>query len=116
MYKKDPRLETSEHTIQVQAIKVLTMAHYPIFRANVTSDIYRVASLPKGFPDLFGYIPRNGKIFFIEMKNKTGKLRLDQVTFHKQLMKEHIIHGVARSPEDAIKIVRNELIGYGYPN
>ncbi|KGO22207.1 hypothetical protein Q757_09615, partial [Oenococcus alcoholitolerans] len=54
------------------------------------------------------------KNIFIEMKTPIGKPRPDQIIFHKQLMKDHIIHGIARSTADALKIVACELIGYGY--
>ena len=30
------------------------------------------------------------------------------------LMHRKVIHGIARSPEDALKIVKQGLIGYGY--
>lgn len=30
------------------------------------------------------------------------------------LTRSGIIHGIARSPEDAVKIVKEELIGYGF--
>lgn len=113
MYKRLPK-DISEHAIQTQTIKVLEMAKYIVFRANVTTDIYHIASLPKGFPDIFGYVPSSGRIFFLEMKTKTGSIRPDQIEFHEKLQKDNIIHGIARSPEDAIKIVRQGLVGYGY--
>jgi hypothetical protein len=79
------------------------------FRANVgkvrTSD-GRVfdTGLPKGFPDLFGFRP-DGRIFFIEVKNETGKLRPEQKKFIGNMQSRGALAGVARSVEDAMRIV-----------
>ena len=59
---------------------------------------------PKGFPDLFGFRP-DGRIFFIEVKNETGKLRPEQERFIEQMRKRGALAGVARSVEDAMQIV-----------
>lgn len=75
---------------------------------------YFDTGLPKGFPDLFGFKHGNGKIFYIEVKNATGKPRKEQVKFHEFLTSVGAIHGIARSPEDAVKIVKEELVGYGF--
>lgn len=56
----------------------------------------------------------DGSIFFIECKNETGRPRADQIRFHNFLMKQHTIHGIARSPEDALKIINGGLVGYGF--
>jgi hypothetical protein len=97
------------------AIRVkLAQAGYIVFRANVgkvrTADgRFFDAGLPVGFPDLFGYKPENGRIFFIEVKTKTGRRRKDQVAFANGLRDKNVIYGVARSAEEAVAIVRNEL-------
>ena len=53
-------------------------------------------------------------MFYIEVKNEKGKPRADQVRFHEMLTKQEIIHGIARSAGDAVKIVEEGLIGYGF--
>ena len=54
------------------------------------------------------------KLFFIEVKSAKGKLRPDQIVFHKMLQSHNVIHGIARSVSDALMIVDGGLIGYGY--
>lgn len=71
--------------------------------------------LPAGFPDLFGFKKGSNKMFFIEVKTPTGRIRQSQINFHLALMHDGAIHGIARSLDDAFKIVDDELVGYGYP-
>ena len=102
-----------EAAIQDSIRVALAQAGYIVFRANVgkvrTADgRFFDAGLPVGFPDLFGYKPENGKIFFIEVKTKTGRRRKDQVNFANRLKNKNVIYGVARSAEEAVKIVKNE--------
>ena len=92
----------------------LAQAGYIVFRTNVgkvkTADgRWFDTGLPSGFPDLMGYKPENGKIYFIEVKTPKGRRRADQVTFANGLRDKNVIYGVARSAEEAIEIVRNEL-------
>lgn len=70
--------------------------------------------LPNGFPDLFGWRWSDRQIFFIEVKTPTGKIRPDQKAFHLDLQNRKVIHGIARSVDDALKIVDEGLIGYGF--
>ena len=81
-----------------------------VFRANVgkvrmKDGRYFDTGLPKGFCDLFGFRKSDGRIFFIEVKNEKGKLRDVQKHFINKMQEYGAIVGVARSPEDAIKIV-----------
>ena len=69
-----------------------------------------------GTPDLIGYRFKDRQIFFIEVKAPKGRIRPDQLAYHQDLMHRHVIHGIARSIDDALKIVREGLIGYGYPD
>jgi len=90
-----------------------------IFRTNVgmvrmSDGRWFDTGLPKGHPDLYGFKWSNGKVFYIEVKNLTGRAREDQVQFHYMLENHGIIHGIARSPEDALKIIDEELVGYGF--
>ncbi|AHF53418.1 VRR-NUC domain-containing protein [Listeria monocytogenes] len=91
------RLELSRH------------GHY-VFRANVgkvrmpNGRIFDTG-LPKGFPDLFGFRGTDGKMFFIEVKNEIGKLRQEQKNFQQAMEITPAICGVARSVEEALRIV-----------
>lgn len=90
-----------------------------VFRTNVgkvkmADGRWFDTGLPKGFPDLMFFRWQDGRIGFIEVKNAKGKPRPDQIRFHQFLMQHHIIHGIARSTDDAIKIVEDGLVGYGY--
>ena len=85
-----------------------------VFRINVggfmTSDgRYITTGVPKGFSDLFGVRKSDGKAFFIEVKNEKGRTTKYQDNFLKQMRKAGAICGVARSAEEAVKIIKEEL-------
>lgn len=101
---------TPEHKIQNQIRVAVSQAGCTCFRANVgkvhlPNGRFFDTGLPKGFPDLFGFRHRDGKIFFIEVKNEVGRLRPDQKTFREFAKQMPVLYGVARSPEDAVRIV-----------
>jgi len=103
-----------EAAIQDSIRVALAQAGYIVFRTNVgkvkTADgRWFDTGLPSGFPDLMGYKPENGKIYFIEVKTPKGKRRKDQVNFANGLRNKNAIYGVARSADEAVKIVKNEL-------
>ena len=80
------------------------------FRANVgklyTEDGRMITTgLPKGFPDLFGYRRSDGRIIFIEVKTAKGRLRSEQAKFLQQVKADGCLAGVARSVEDARRII-----------
>lgn len=107
-------LKGAEAAIQDSIRVALAKEGYVVFRTNVgkvkTADgRWFDSGLPTGFPDLIGYKPKNGRVFFIEVKTKTGRRRKDQITFAQGLKDKHVIYGVARSAEEAVKIVNNEL-------
>jgi hypothetical protein len=98
--------------IDVQnSIRLALNPYAIVFRANVgvfsTADGRKVSTgLPKGFSDLFGFRKSDGRIFFIEVKNEKGKLRADQEHFIKTMQENGAIAGVARTPEEAINLIR----------
>lgn len=101
---------TSEHKIQNEIRVAVSQHGCTIFRANVGKIMLadgRVfdTGLPKGYPDLFGFRHSDGKMFFIEVKNAVGRLRPEQKQFKKFAENMPVIYGVARSAEDAIKII-----------
>lgn len=110
---------TAEHKIQNDIRVALSKHHCTVFRVNVgnvkTADgrLFS-AGVPSGHPDLYGFRWSDHQVFYIEVKNEKGKPRLDQIRFNKFLMSKNIICGIARSPEDALKIVNEELVGYGF--
>lgn len=107
-------IKGQEATIQ-DSIRVALAEHgYIVFRTNVgkvrTADgRWFDTGLPIGFPDLMGYKPDNGRIFFIEVKVPIGHRRKDQVDFADGLRDKNVIYGVARSADEAVTIVRDEL-------
>lgn len=108
--------------IQKQIIYALRLHRCDVYRVNVgllcTPDGRKIRTgVPNGFPDLFGYRWDNHKIFFIEVKKPKGyKISPAQLAFHQDFMHHKTIHGIAKSVDDALKIVDKELIGYGYPD
>lgn len=75
---------------------------------------YFDAGASKGHPDLYGFRWVDGKTFYIEVKSKTGKPSEDQIRFHNMLTSHNIIHGIARSVQDALMIVDGSLVGLGF--
>lgn len=63
--------------------------------------------LPKGFPDVFGFRRSDNKIFFLEIKTKTGRLRKEQKAMLDNLKSMGCLCGVARSVEEARKIIND---------
>lgn len=104
---------TAEHKIQ-NDIRVAVSHHgCTIFRANVgkvrmDNGKWFDTGLPKGYPDLFGFRHSDGKMFFIEVKNEIGRLRPDQVNFAKIIRYYPVLYGVARSVDDALKIIEGD--------
>ena len=65
----------------------------------------RIKLLPAGFTDLL-YVGPNGSVAFIECKTPKGKARDDQERFIRLMKSMGHRVGIARSTEDALKIVR----------
>lgn len=108
-----------EHLIQDQIRLALSVHQCTVFRINVGSvrlpdGRFFKTGVPSGYSDLSGFRWSDGKAFFIEVKTKTGRPRQDQIQFHHMLTSHGIIHGIARSPDDAVKIVKEGLVGYGF--
>ena len=100
---------TTESLIQNQIRVALSKAGHTVFRINVgkvkmQNGRWFETGAPKGFSDLFGFRP-DGRIFFIEVKNETGKLRPEQKKFIENMQRRGALAGVARSVEDAMEIV-----------
>ncbi len=103
--------EISEKDIQNQIITCIKP--YAVVY-NITTGVFRVGTgartrwiktFPKGTPDLMGYRKRDGKMFFIEVKNDKGRLSKEQKEFAEMIKGEPVLYGVARCVEDAFKIL-----------
>lgn len=99
-----------EKTIQ-DAIRMALSDIAIVFRANVgvffTRDGRQISTgLPKGFSDLFGFRKSDGKAFFVEVKNETGRARKEQLHFIDRMNQLGANAGIARSVEEAIEIVQ----------
>lgn len=108
-----------EHKIQNEIQIELSKNGCRVFRANVgkvrlDDGRWFDTGLPKGHPDLYGFRIEDGKVFYIEVKTQKGKPRADQISFHAMLTRYGIIHGIARSAEQAVEIVKKGLVGYGF--
>lgn len=74
--------------------------------------------LPKGFSDLFCVVPVTitpdmvgqtvARVAFVEVKTERGRLSPAQKNFLEQMSALGALTGVARSPEDAIKILKGK--------
>ena len=72
---------------------------------HILTDIRPAAGAPKGTSDLIGIRRDDGKFVAIECKTPRGRLREDQKLFIDAILKSNGIAGVARSAEDALKIL-----------
>lgn len=99
----------SEHQVQSEIMLAVSQAGNKIFRSNVgkvqTIDgRWFDTGLPKGHADLYGFRP-DGQVFYIEVKSETGRARPDQINFLETMRKNGALAGIARSVEDAMKII-----------
>ncbi len=70
----------------------------------VLTNLRPIALCPKGTADLL-FIGPNGQVAFIECKDDKGKLREDQRYFLELMRRNGYRAGIARSPEEALKII-----------
>lgn len=101
-----------EHDIQ-NRIRNETADIAVLFRANVGSGVtydgrHFDTGLPKGFSDLFGFRLSDGKAVFIEVKNIMGRVRPEQQNFIEKMRSYGALAGVARSVEDARRIIQED--------
>lgn len=108
--KRKKRGPGPEQLIQRGIIEALTMSGHHVYRINVgkvkMEDGRRFSAGPQaGFPDICGYRKSDGKMFFIEVKTSKGKRSPAQEYFAKEIARDPVIYGVARSPQEALDIV-----------
>ena len=96
----------SEHKIQQDIIKALSQYRI-VLRMQVgrfkTIDNRWIDVGTKGCPDLL-YLGNNGQTTWIEVKTSSGRLSVEQLSFHMHLRNMGHKVGVARSVEDALNI------------
>lgn len=103
----------TEHDVQNEIRLALSEQGYCVFRINsgkVKTDDGRWfdVGVPKGFSDLLAI--RNGKAYFIEVKNEVGRPTDEQINFIKQMQTRYGCRaGIARSVEDALSIVEGDV-------
>lgn len=107
--EKSAMLHLTEHDIQNSIRLALSKRGILCFRANVgkvrmVDGRWFDTGLPKGFSDLFGFRP-DGRIFFIEVKNQSGRVRPEQKKFIERVRQNGALAGVARSVDDAMDII-----------
>lgn len=105
---------TTESLIQNQIRVGLSKAGHTVFRINVgkvkmQNGRWFETGVPKGYCDLSGFRKGDAKAFFIEVKNETGRVRPEQKKFMEAMALRGALVGVARSVEDALKIVNGSM-------
>ena len=113
-------MSKSEHLIQ-QEIRLVLSQYGLVFRTNAGSawggkyvNIHsmgnvilnpkKIELLPQGFSDLL-FVGTDGRVAFIECKDDKGTLRPEQEKFLRLMQSYGHRAGVARSVEDALKII-----------
>ena len=113
-------MSKSEHRIQDE-IRLALSEHGIVLRLNsgkayggtrvwdkkygyILKDIRPIALCAQGTPDLL-FIGSDGRVAFIEVKDDTGRAREDQKRFLAMVQQYGYRAGIARSVEDALKII-----------
>lgn len=104
---------TPEHKI-MNDIRLAISDKCVNFRINVGSGRtqdgrYFTTGVPPGFSDIFGVRKADGKAVFIEVKTKSGRVSPKQADFIKKMQEYGAIAGVCRTPEEAIKLIEEDL-------
>lgn len=74
------------------------------FNQNVLINMTRVHGMPEGYSDLT-FFGNDGKAAFIETKTATGKATPEQLNFINNMVQRGYSAGIARSTEEALKII-----------
>ena len=70
----------------------------------ILTDLRTIALCPPGTSDLL-FIGSNGQVAFIEVKDHKGKAREEQKRFLEIMQQYGYRCGIARTPDDALKII-----------
>jgi Holliday junction resolvase len=98
----------SERSLQATIVKALNLLGFIVIHIpnQYSKGRVRDAGFVSGAPDLI--VLREGKVFFLEVKTKTGRVRPSQKLFAERLRQHGFDYYVVRSLDDALKAV-----GYG---
>ena len=77
------------------------------FKQFVLMDVRPVMGCPEGTSDLL-FLGEGGNVAFVECKNQSGKAREKQTRFIEIMHGFGIQAGIARSVEDALKMIGKE--------
>ena len=79
------------------------------YKQTVLINLRKIDGLPKGFSDLCGVRKSDGRAVFIEVKTKRGRASEKQKQFLSKMREYGAIAGIARSEEEAIKLIEEEI-------
>jgi hypothetical protein len=101
-------IQKSERSLQASIVKELTLLGFLVIHIpnQYSKGRVRDAGFVSGAPDLI--VLKDGKVFFLEVKTKTGRVRPSQKLFAERLRQHSFDYFVVRSIDDALKAV-----GYG---
>jgi hypothetical protein len=111
---RDPSRDPSESAIQRAIVDLLRYQGLLVIRINSgmaramrTESIVHLA--PQGTPDLLVLFPE-GKVLWIEVKTRTGRIRPDQVQMHDRLRSLGHDVVILRSADELVELMK----GRGY--
>ena len=99
----------TEHDIQNAIRLKLSELGYAVFRINsgkvkMADGRWFNTGVPKGFSDLIAC--KGGRVYFLEVKNETGKASADQLSFLAVMRDRYgCVAEIVRSVDDAVRVV-----------
>lgn len=99
----------TEHDIQNAIRLKLSELGYAVFRINsgkvkMADGRWFDTGVPKGFSDLIAC--KGGRIYFLEVKNETGRASSDQLSFLTVMRDRYgCVAEIVRSVDDAVRVV-----------
>jgi hypothetical protein len=95
----------NERSLQNKIVKALNLLGYIVIHIPNQYSLGRIrdAGVLSGAPDLI--VLKDGKVWFLEVKTKSGRLRPSQKAFGKLLYEHGFQYHVVRSVEDALHAV-----------
>nr|DAL33546.1 MAG TPA_asm: Nuclease [Caudoviricetes sp.] len=104
----------NETDLMHEIMKAVSARGCMVFRANVgkfklSDGRWFDTGLPKGHPDLYGFMPQTGRAFYIECKVKPNKPTPEQEQFIKTAQNLGALACVAYSVDDALKMLNGAI-------
>lgn len=82
------------------------LVYSKIYKQTVLINLRKIDGLPQGFSDLCGVRKSDGRAVFIEVKTASGRASKEQKQFLKKMREYGAVAGIARSEEEAIKLIQ----------